>query len=461
MPTLCLPDSIDTPSPARSSSMNQVHRPPAPAVNWRTHLSLLLLALVYVFSYIDRNVIAILIEPIKREFGASDTAMGLLTGLAFGVLYAVMGIPLGRLADQGFNRRNMVAMACGLWSLATMACGMAGQFWQLMIARMTVAIGEAGGMAPSMSMVSDLYPKERRSIAISLFMMGPHIGMILAMALGGWIAQQHGWRATFLFFGIPGLVLATLLWLIVREPRRGGFDGVPTAATQPAQPLLAQLRGLMGIRAFLLVCLACGLGGIAGYGYGIWGPSFLMRSHDLPLAQAGLLFGLASGLGAASGAIFGGWYCDRLTRRDPRWQLRLPMIGALLGLPMGFAFLLWPAGNWQLGSLAVPHAMIFAVGFGFFNAWWPPLCYAATSHMMAPNQRALGAAMLNLFLTLFGAGLGPLISGALSDLFVSRFGPGSLRYALLLTLFLLGLTAVLLGMGIRSYVQRLEALKAR
>ena len=111
--------------------------------------------------------------------------------------------------------------------------------------------------------------------------------------------------------------------------------------------------------------MACGLGGIAGYGYGIWGPSFLMRSHNLPLAQAGLLFGLASGLGAASGAIFGGWYCDRLTRRDPRWQLRLPMIGALLGLPMGFAFLLWPAGNWQLGSLAVPHAMIFAVGFGF------------------------------------------------------------------------------------------------
>lgn len=431
-----------------------------PIVNGRTHLSLLLLALVYVFSYIDRNVIAILIEPIKREFGASDTAMGLLTGLAFGVLYAVMGIPLGRLADQGFNRRNLVAMACGLWSLATMACGMAGQFWQLMIARMTVAIGEAGGMAPSMSMVSDLYPKERRSMVISLFMMGPHVGMILAMALGGWIAQQHGWRATFLFFGVPGIVLAALLWLLVREPRRGGFDSAPAPAASPALPLLAQLRALLGIRAFLLVCLACGLGGIAGYGYGIWGPSFLMRSHNLPLAQAGLLFGLASGLGAAAGAIFGGWYCDRLTRRDPRWQIRLPMIGAILGLPMGFAFLLWPAGNWQLGSLAIPHAMVFAVGFGFFNAWWPPLCYAATSHMMAPNQRALGAAMLNLFLTLFGAGLGPLLSGALSDLFVSRFGPGSLRYALLVTLCLLGVSALLLGRGIQDYVRRLDALKA-
>jgi MFS family permease len=266
-----------------------------------------------------------------------------------------------------------------------MACGMAGQFWQLMIARMTVAIGEAGGMAPSMSMVSDLYPKERRSMAISLFMMGPHIGMILAMALGGWIAQQHGWRATFLFFGIPGLVLATLLWLLVgAAPRRLRLPQPPPARPAPAGPA-AGPAGHPGLPA-----------GVPGLRAGRHrrlrlrhlGPSFLMRSHDLPLAQAGLLFGLASGLGAASGAIFGGWYCDRLTRRDPRWQLRLPMIGALLGLPMGFAFLLWPAGNWQLGSLAIPHAMIFAVGFGFFNAWWPPLCYAATSHMMAPNQRA-------------------------------------------------------------------------
>ena len=137
------------------------------------------------------------------------------------------------------------------------------------------------------------------------------------------------------------------------------------------------------------------------------------------------------------------------------------MLGAILGLPMGFAFLLWPAGNWQLGSLAIPHAMIFAVGFGFFNAWWPPLCYAATSHMMAPNQRALGAALLNLFLTLFGAGLGPLISGVLSDLFVSRFGPSSLRYALLLTLCLLGISALLLGRAVQAYVHRLDALKGR
>lgn len=432
-----------------------------PSVTWRTHLSLLLLALVYVFSYIDRTVIAVLIEPIKREFGASDTAMGLLTGLAFGVLYAVMGVPLGRYTDRGANRRNLVAVCCGLWSCATMACGLVGQFWQLMLARMGVAVGEAGGMAPAISMVSDLYPKERRSLAISLFMVGPHVGLILAMAFGGWIAQQYGWRATFLTFGAPGLLLAGLLWLLVREPRRGAFDGnsAKAATTPDGGSLLTQVRLLLAIPAFRYVCLGCGLAGVAGYGYGIWVPTFLVRSHSLPLAQAGLLFGLASGLGAAAGAIFAGWYCDRLTRRHVRWQILLPLGGVAASLPMGIAFLLWPAeGQWAVGPLHIPHAMLFAVGFGFFNSWWPPLSYAATSHMMATHQRAMGAAILNLFLTLFGAGFGPLLSGALSDLFTASLGPAGLRYALVATLLVMLATLFLFWRAVRPYEDRLGAL---
>ena len=196
----------------------------APSVTWRSHSSLLLLGLVYIFSYIDRQAIAVLIEPIKREYGASDTQMGLLTGLAFGVLYAGLGIPVGRLADRGV-RRNIVAACCTMWSLATMACGMATQFWQLLLARMAVAVGEAGGMAPSISLVSDLYPKRHRSLAISLFMMGPHFGVLIGLALGGWIAQHHGWRATFLWFGAPGIVLGVLIvvptayWVRLRLPR--------------------------------------------------------------------------------------------------------------------------------------------------------------------------------------------------------------------------------------------------
>lgn len=438
----------------------------APAINWRTHLSLLLLAFVYVFSFIDRNVIAILIQPIKTEFGASDTLMGFLSGLAFAILYAVMGVPLGRLADRGFNRRNMVAICCGLWSFATMACGMAAQVWQLVLARMTVAIGEAGGMAPSISMVSDLYPKARRSLAISLFMLGPHIGLLIAMALGGWIAQNYGWRTTFIAFGIPGVVLALLLWLLVREPRRGAFDDpLPAAAAQAAEPntgMIAQVMDLMRIRAFRNVCMGCGVAGIAGYGYGIWAPTFLVRSYDMSLAHAGLMFGIASGVSAAVGSVLGGWLCDRLTVRDVRWQIGLPLLGVLLSMPMGIAFLLWPTtGLWTIGSLQVPHAMVFAAGFGLFNSWWPSLSYAAVSHMMTSSQRAVGAALLNLFMTLFGAGLGPFLSGLLSDVFTSRFGSTGLSYALTVIVGMLVFTMILYSLAMRPYRQRLDQLSAQ
>lgn len=429
----------------------------APAAGWRAHLSLTLLALVYVFSFIDRNVIAIVIEPIKLEFGASDTVMGLLTGIAFALLYAMLGVPLGRMADRGANRRNMVAVCCGLWSLATMACGMAHQFWQLLLARMTVAIGEAGGMAPSVSMVADLYPRERRSLAMSLFMMGPHLGLLVAMVLGGWLAQTYGWRVTFLAFGAPGLLLAVLLRL-TREPQRGAQDA-PGTTDGPDASLWQQLGTLVAIRGFALLCLACGLAGMAGYGYGIWAPTFLLRSHGLGMAEAGLLFGIASGLSAAAGALFSGWYCDRLCRQDTRWQLGMPLLGVLISIPMGIAFVLWPAtGAWQLGELRVPHAMLFAAGFGFFNSWWPSLAYAATSHMLNAHQRALGAALLNLGITLLGAGFGPLLSGILSDAFTASMGPDGLRYALASILCLLLVTALLLAIAIPHYQQRTRAM---
>jgi MFS family permease len=439
--------------------------PNPPVVNWRTHLTLLLLALVYVFSYIDRTVVAILIQPIKTEFGASDTLMGFLSGLAFALLYAVMGIPLGRLADSGVSRRNMIAICCGLWSVATMACGMAAQFWQLVLARMTVAIGEAGGMAPSISMLSDLYPKSRRSLAISLYLMGPHVGLLLAMAVGGWIAQQYGWRATFLAFGIPGMVLALLLWLLVKEPRRGAFDDPPgAAAPTPAARLgmAAQVVDLLRIPAFRYVCIGNAMAGVAGYGYGIWAPTFLVRAYEMPLAHAGLIFGLASGLSAALGSVFSGWLCDRLTRRDARWQIGLPTIGVLVSVPTGIAFVLWPtADSWALGSLHIPHALVFAAAFGLFAAWSAPLSYAAVSHMMSPGQRAMGAALLNLFMTVLGAGFGPFLTGVLSDVFTARFGADGLAYALAVTVGMLGVTAVLFWMALQPYRTRLSQLSAQ
>lgn len=434
-----------------------------PRVNWRTHLSLALLALVYVFSYIDRQVVAILIEPIKSEFGASDTQMGLLTGLAFGLLYAALGVPVGKLADRK-NRRNIVAVACGLWSLATMACGFAGHFWQLLLARMSVAVGEAGGMAPSISIVSDLYPPKQRSFMISLFMMGPHLGVLIGLALGGWIAQHYGWRATFIWFGVPGLLLAALVYLLVREPRRGGFETAAAQAQmqqQPAESMWKQVRRLLSIPAFRRLAFACGFAGLAGYGYGIWTPSFLVRTHGMSIAHAGLLFGVASGVGAVSGALFSGWLCDRMVARDVRWQLGLPMLGVIVSIPCAIAFFLWPTtGHWMLGPLNVPHALVFAFLFAFFASWWPSLSYSATSHMVGSNERSVAAALLNFFVTLFGVGAGPLVTGMVSDLLTPMLGVQALRWSLVCVMLLMIPTAVLMGMALNAYRERLVQMRA-
>ncbi|GAC13999.1 spinster family MFS transporter [Aliiglaciecola lipolytica] len=420
----------------------------------RTRITLFLLAVIYVFSYIDRNLIAIVIEPIKQEFGVSDTVMGAVSGLAFAVLYSAFSFPLSRLADSGVNRRNIVAVCCGLWSFATMASGMVAQFWQFVIFRMTVAIGEAGGTSPSISMVSDLYPPHKRSFAISLYMLGPHIGLLAAMALGGWVAQEYGWRAVFIFFGAPGIVLALLLYIFGRDPGMGVFDteAEKKVRLQPQGKFLSDLKDIIKIKGFLLICMGTAIAGMVGYGYGIWAPTFMVRNFDMTLAHAGLSFGLASGIFAAAGSMFSGFYCDKLCRTDTRWQLRLPMIGVLISIPLGCGFLFWPAdAMWHLGSVNIPHAIVFAAGFSFFNSWWPTLSFAAVSNLVNSKQRATSVAMLALFLTLFGAGVGPLLTGTFSDIF-SRGDEGEgLQFAILLMLLMLVGSAFLYYKAIKPY----------
>lgn len=436
-----------------------------PKVTARSHFTLVLLALVYVFSFIDRNVIAIVIEPIKQEFGASDTLMGLLTGLAFAVLYGVLGIPLGRMVDRGADRRKMISICCGLWSMATMACGLATSFWQLLMARMTVAVGEAGGMAPSVSMVADLYPKARRSMAMSIFMLGPQLGILIAMVVGGYIAQTYGWRTTFIAFGIPGILIAATLWFFTRDPGRGIFDSEEErrqAAIARDIKVAPQIKSIFAVRAFVLLCMGVALTGVVGYGFGIWAPTFLLRTYEMSLAQAGLLFGLSSGLFAVLGTLFCGWLCDRLIVRDTRWQIALPMLGILISLPMGIAFLLWPkTSTFDVAGYDIPFAMLFCAGFAFFQSWWPTLTFAAVSHLLTSSQRAMGAAFVNLFMTLVGAGLGPFLSGTLSDLYTRSMGPDGLRWSLVTVLCLLLVTALLYALAITPYQRRLVELDAQ
>lgn len=430
------------------------------AVTWRTHISLVLLSLVYIFSYIDRQVIAVVIEPIEREFGLDDAAMGVLSGLAFGVMYAGLGIPVGRYADH--HPRNKVVAICGaLWSLATMACGLATQFWQLLVARMSVAVGEAGGMAPSISLISDLYPKKNRALAISVFMMGPQLGLLIGLAFGAWIAQTYGWRHAFIWFGAPGIVLGLLVWIFVREPQRGRFDADGKAgAEEIKEPLFVQLVRLLKVKALRRVSLACSLAGVAGYAYGVWTPTFLIRTHGMSLAQAGLWFGLASGIGATIGSVVGGGICDRLVRRDVRWQVGMPALGMGLSIPAAVAFFLWPAGeHFAIGGVQVPVVILFAAVFGFFASWWPSLSFTAVSNMVHASERAVSAALLNFFLTLFGVGLGPLVTGIVSDALTPVFGEQALRWSLLSMMGLFVVSLAYLLAAILPYRTRLASLR--
>lgn len=441
-----------------------MHTPqtPPPVVNWRTHLSLALLALVYIFSFIDRQVLSILLEPIKQEFGASDTQMGLLTGLAFGLIYALLGIPVGRLADT-HNRRNIVALCCGIWSLATAACGFATQYWHMLVARMTVAVGEAGGMAPSISIVSDSYPPKMRSFAISLFMMGPNLGTLLGLVIGGVVAQYYGWRSVFLAFGIPGVILSLIVYFWVKEPVRGAYEAPRAAApvNTPREPMMKQVWRLLGMKPLRYVCLACGMAGIAGYGYGVWAPSFFIRIHGMSLSHAGLVFGLASGCGAVIGAMFCGWLSDKLSQRDARWQLRLAAIGTFCAVPAGLGVFFWPAADfWMLGSIKVPYAMAFALIFGFFGAWFATLSYSAVSQMVSASERSVAAAILNLFITLLGVGIGPVVTGVLSDYFARTHGTEGLRWALSGVTCMFLLTVFFFALAVSPYRQRLQQLRS-
>ena len=416
-------------------------------VTWHTHYALAMLAIIYVFNYIDRLVISILIEPIKLEFGISDTQIGLLSGVAFAIFYTVFGLPFGRLADR-IGRKPVIALACIAWSAMTMLCGVATSFAMLLLFRIGVAVGEAGGTAPSVAMVSDLYPAKQRSRALSVFLMGPSLGAILGLGLGGWIAQTYGWRTAFIAIGAPGVLLGLLFMLTVRAPRAA----LPTTAETPRENWKGTLSSLLATPAFLLIIAAGTLAAIMGYAIGTWNPSFLIRSHGLSMQDAGLLVGLGGGISATVGTLLCGSVTDRLVGRDPGWQLGVPAIACLISVPLGLAFYLWPSGTaFHLGSMAVPEAVLFYFAFAFTATWWTVPCFGAISHLFPPNRLAQASAIFVMGMTLFGVGLGPIVVGGLSDFFAVSLGQEALRYALASSVGLLALTTLCLVVALPRY----------
>lgn len=383
---------------------------------------LAILTLMYVVNYLDRQVLAILLQPIKTEFGVSDALLGLLAGPTFALFYATLGIPIARLADR-HSRRNIIAVSMGLFSVMTVICGMAAQFWQLLIARVFTGVGEAGTGPAAQAVISDLYPPEKRAAAQSFYSAGLNIGLLIAFFAGGWIAQTYGWRNAFLAAGIPGLVLFFVVLFTVREPVRGHSEMLADDGIRPS--LGAVARFLWSQRSFHWIAFGAAMTSFGGYGATAFVPAFLVRSHHLSLSEVGLIFAGIAGVGGWIGTFLSGVIADRMGKRDVRWNMYVPIGAVFLALPFQPVFYL--ADNTTLAVLAaiIPSSM----GAVFLGP-----CVTMVQGLVPPRMRATAAALFLFILNIIGLGLGPQTVGLVSTLLEPALGSESLRYALLVTM---------------------------
>ncbi|HEY3383572.1 MAG TPA: MFS transporter [Vicinamibacterales bacterium] len=382
---------------------------------WRL---LAILFLVSTSNYLDRNIISILLEPIKREFHVSDTLLGLLSGVSFALFYATLGLPVARWADRG-NRKRIIALALTCWSVMTAACGVVQSYWQLALARIGVGAGEAGAIPPAQSLIADYFPPERRAGAYAIFTAAGMAGYVLGFVAGGQVAVAYGWRMSFLVAGLPGLALAVLVHLGLREPRMAvGFQAL--GGTQ--EPLARTVRRLAGKKAYRYVLMGQTLYFVVAYGVLIFVPSFLLRVLGQPLGKVSVLYGTTAAAGSVLGTLGGGFLGNRLGGRDVRWLAWLPAVACVLTYPVllfGFTLNdLWP-------FLACGFVTNLLLNAGL------PLVYAAIQAVCGAKRRAMAVAVMFFFANLIGFGLGPVLTGAISDALTARWGVGGLRYALM------------------------------
>jgi predicted MFS family arabinose efflux permease len=346
--------------------------------------------------------------------------MGFLGGAAFAIFYTFMGIPVARLADTSV-RRNVVAVSLTVWSAMTFVCGLALNFWHLLAARIGVAIGEAGGSPPSHSMISDLFPPSRRATALAIYALGIPAGGMLGSLLGGWLNEAFDWRTAFMVVGLPGILLAVVVRLTLREPIRGATEPLPVV-DEPPPPVAEVFRHLWSRRSFRYLALGAGLQSFVGYGVGYWIPAFLMRTHEMGTGLIGTwLFWL--GVPGMIGTFLGGWLGDRMSHRDVRWYVWLPGIANLIGLPFGVFFYLWHDPVVALAVSAIPAVL---------GGYYLGPTFALTQAMSTLRMRAMAASIILFFINLIGMGLGPQVTGLASDLLATHAGLGgeSLRWAL-------------------------------
>lgn len=414
--------------------------PPAVTDGYRRY-ALWVLLIIYILNFLDRQIVAILAEPIKNELHLADWQLGVMTGLAFALFYTVLGIPIARAAERG-NRPLIIAAAVGTWSGFTMLCGMAQSFTALVLCRVGVGVGEAGCTPPAHSLITDYTPRDRRASALAFYSLGTPLGGLFGMVLGGLIGDAWGWRTAFFVAGAPGVIMAIVAALTLREPRRR-LLAADLAARKASAPSLANAWAeLRGKRAFWLIAFGAAIKAFIGYGAASFLGPFFFRNHAAPLAAMaedfglgvagflGVALGLILGLTGAVGTWLGGYLADKHGKRDLRAYMYIPAVSTALGIPFYLVGLTVGDTTLALFMLAFPPVL---------NTLWYGPGYAAVQGLVRPQTRATATAVLLFVINLVGLGLGPLGVGAISDLLSGPMGLGSaegVRWSLVIfTLF--------------------------
>lgn len=399
------------------------------------NLVLAFLLLAYIFNFLDRQILGILLEPIKADLQFTDSELGILTGPAFALVYSLVGIPLALLADRT-SRSGVIAAALAAWSAFTALCGTATGFWQLFAYRLGVGLGEAGGVAPSYALIAEYFAPSRRARALAIFSLGVPIGLGTGAVLGSWIAHNFDWRTAFVAMGIAGLVLAPIFKFVVRDPPRAKGTAAPTLADLGATfPVIARKR------SFWLMAFAASLSSLCGYGLATWVASILIRSFGLSLVEAGQFLGAHLLIGGTIGVFMGGWLADRLGSRNRRWYAWLPAMAWLITAPLYAAGLMVDNLVFVWLLLLIPNAL---------NILWLGPVTAAVQHLVEPKRRATASGAFLLINNLIGLGVGPLLIGTISDQLRASHGDDSLRVAALAVLAFYLVAAALMYLASRS-----------
>lgn len=419
-----------------------------------------LLFVGYIVNFVDRSILSLLLEPIKLELSLTDSQLGLLGGLAFALFYTFLGIPIAALADRR-SRVKILAVSMVIWSAMTALCGLATNFWMLLMARIGVGVGEAGASPPSHSLISDYFPVDKRATALSIYALGIPFGTMIGSYVGGWGADELGWRYTFFLVGIPGIFVALIIALTLREPPRGLSDVKPAqqtaAAPKPEAPQVKEVLNFLWAKvSFRHLSFAAGLHAFVSYGASTWNAPFFTRIHNMSSTDLGAALALVAGVGAI-GTFAGGYLSDKLSDRtgDKRWYFWVPGIATIFMVPFQLVAYLYDGTTAAIASLCIV-AIMGSVYLG--------PSFAMTQALVSLRMRAVASAILLFVLNLIGMGLGPYFVGILSDVFAPTFGIDSLRYALCIAVLVnlwAGVHYMLGARSVRGDLLETEAMNAK